>query len=156
MAGFLVYYSVNTLLAYEINQRYYNGAHYVWCSPYFHTLRGSNPPSSNPRDLLRDFQRDIDRGDVHSSLIKQNRLGILSGCKAQRRNGVIDKYQEKEIKDIVNAATLIHFTPLLYVIPATKVRKIILPAPIAKRASVLSFEYIIENLPDTHFDLVEF
>lgn len=156
MARHLVYYSVNTFLAYEINQRYYNGSHFVWCSPYFHAPPDTNPPSSNPRDLFINFRQDVQNGDQHSSLIRQNRVGLLKGCKLHRKKGTIDKNQEKEIIDIINGATLNYFRPLLYVIPAQKVRKIITPAPITKRASVLSFEFIIEQLPKTHFDLVEF
>lgn len=75
MARHLVYYSVNTFLAHEINQRYYNGIHYVWCSPYFHAPPFTNPPSSNPHDLFMDYRKEVENGDQHSSLILQTGWG---------------------------------------------------------------------------------
>lgn len=151
----LIYYSVNTFLAYEINQRYYGGKHFVWCSPFFHAPDGVNPPSSNPRDLFLFYRKDVLDGDLHSSFIRQNRLGLLSGSKIQLKNKVITKAQAKDIEIIVNSATLNLFRPLIYLIPESKVRKIVKPAPIAKRAGVLSYEYIIEKLPRSCFDYIE-
>ncbi len=60
----LVLYSVNTYLAFMINERYYEGKHYVWCSEVFDArdrdrlgLYGNIPPTSNPYESIITYMR---------------------------------------------------------------------------------------------------
>ena len=52
----LVLYSTNRSLAYQLNQHYYGGKHWVWCNPFFDERAAAAagfaaPPSSTPADL---------------------------------------------------------------------------------------------------------
>jgi len=83
----LILYSVNTYLAYAINERYYDRVHYVWCSEVFdarsHNAFGryaNIPPTSNPRDIYRNLYEEVKRGDRHSAKIEANRQGIKQGA----------------------------------------------------------------------------
>lgn len=156
----IVLFSTNTLLAFQINQKYYDEKHFVYCNPYSNAKsppRGTvMPPSSTPCDLFRTFEEDVRRSDLHSAAIKRNRVGLLRGADAKRKQGVITKAQETEIRGIVNSATIDRFTPLLYVIPYALVKTEVKPVPIASKADPFSEEFIIEELPLEAFAIVEF
>ena len=58
MGNPLILYSVNTVLAYEVNTTYYNDTHFVWCAPYFDCRKTprnykNNPPTSNPCEFYK-------------------------------------------------------------------------------------------------------
>jgi hypothetical protein len=157
----LVLYSVNTEIAFLINENYYHQSHYVWCSPYFDCenrdkfLR-KNPSSSNPFDIYYKFKHDIDSKDRHSSAIQENKAGLLKGVTAKKSQGIIDDNQEQEILEIIDKAQFEDFRPLIYVIPVSNVKGLGKLAPIKKRANPFSKEYIIEELPRHFFDMIDF
>lgn len=160
MADPLVLYSVNTLLAYRINERFYGQVHHVWCSPFFSAssvspLDAEMPPSSTPCDLWKRFLDDIGRQDWHSASISRNKSGLQRGMELRRSEGFITARQQSEIEEIVKNATFRDFRPLLYVIPFHGVRSLVQTAPLQERAHPFSPEYTINRLTRSLFDVLE-
>lgn len=156
----LVLYSVNTLMAYRINEHFYGQIHYVWCSPFFNAsatsaLDNQAPPSSTPCDICRAYLDDVQRQDRHSAAIRNNRSGIKSGLAAKRADGVISAEQHRELEKIVSKAPLEAFRPLLFVIPFQGVADRVEEVPISERAHPFSREYRIFRLPRSHFDVLD-
>ncbi len=158
----LILYSVNTYLAYAINERYYGRVHYVWCSEVFdahtHSALGryaNTPPTSNPRDIYRNLYEEVKRGDRHSAKIQENRRRILRGAERKLEAGIITPEQFNEIEQIVVSVELSEFRPVLYLIPYHNVAGSVREATVAERAHPLSLEYIIEALDRQHFDPIE-
>src|SRR5215813_9317646 len=117
----LLLYSTNTYLAYSISERYYDRTHYFWCAPQFDgrtVVTGTVlPPTSSPAELYEAFSMDIARNDRHSDKVRQNRAGIIAGATSFHKRGRITSKQLKEIVEIVKAAQLPDFRPLLFVAP---------------------------------------
>lgn len=155
-----IYYSCSTWIAYEICQWFYGEVHHAWCTPYFDPPSRLNrynsiPPSSNPRALYWSLMRDVDALDFHSARIDNVRLGLQRGADSRRKSGMIDKYQFKEIQEMLSLAQPANFRPLMFVIPGAPVTAMLKRVPVARRASLLSEEYIIDNLPRCLFDAIE-
>ena len=156
----LVLYSVNTLLAYRINEHFYGQLHYVWCSPFFSSTSLSAidvpmPPSATPCDICQTYLEDIARQDRHSSRLRENRAGLKKGVRAKLSEQVINREQYREINNIVKRASLDDFRPLVYVIPFAGVRDLVELAPPNQRAHPFSREYRIERLPRSCFDVLD-
>ena len=154
-----ILYSTNTFLAYSISEKYYGNVHYFWCAPYFDprqasTLSVSLPPTSSPAELYEDLLKDIFRGDNHSPRVAQNKSGILAGATAHKNRRKITTVQFNEIVEIVRAAQLQDFKPLLFVAPYTRLGKKLKPVPVPKRAHPLSAEFVAEGIPRSHFDAI--
>lgn len=160
-ANHLLLYSTNTWLAYKISKEYYGDFHYVWCSPYFSARSVpaydyTNPPSSSPSEIYDVLFADTKRGDLHSARIEANRIGLLHGANKKAAAGIIDGKKKREIYSIVKQAETLNFRPLLYIIPSALVLDMAKEVPVNKRAHPFSVEFIIENLPRSHFDIVEY
>lgn len=152
-------YSTNTWLAYEINEQYYNCIHFVWFALVIDPTDSRfehNPPSSNPINLYGRLTQDVDRRDKHSPYIIKNRAGIINGANKKREQGVITEDQERKIIATVNDAEARDFYPLLYVIPFSKVKRMVKDVPVKNRPHALSLEGIIESLPRDYFDVIDF
>jgi len=111
----LVLYSANTLLAYKINETFYKGLHYVWCTPVFDgrkltKLDGGVPPSSSPLEIYETLRENVRRKDDHSLRIDANRTGIKRGAEKQRLQGAITLDQERSIHRIVDKAGHLDFS----------------------------------------------
>lgn len=158
----LVLYSTNAYIAYMINERYYKGFHYVWCSEVFDARRqyaygphASIPPSSSPWEIYKTMREDVKRGDLHSANVQRLRKNILDGALEKLKAGKISKAQYKDIGKILEEALLSDFRPLLYVIPYQGVAKLVEEVPIEERAHPLSLELRIPALTRKHFDIIE-
>lgn len=158
----LLLYSVNTYLAWAINDRYYNGRHFVWCSEVFDprargalSAHASTPPSSNPRDIYLDLRRAAESGDLGSPKIRETRNGIMNGANVNLSNGLIQATTFDEIVTVVDAADIRDYRPLLYVIPYEPMKARVRPVPVARRAHPLSREFVIEDLLTNEFDVIE-
>jgi hypothetical protein len=116
----------------------------------------TNPPSSSPGEIYDRLFVDVATGDRHSAKIKANRYGIVKGAEKNCAEGKITRKQLREIREMVKNAETLSFIPLLYIIPFASVVNMIKDAPIHARANPLSKEYIIERLPRSHFDFIEF
>ncbi len=156
----LILYSTNTWLAYMIAGNFYRGDHYVWCTPYFDPRQNGRdnavPPTSSPFEMYRALFEEVTRGEQHSSKIAENRVGILRGASAKRRARIITVGEEKRIGAIVRAAQVGDFRPLLYVIPFAPVARRLREPPPEDKAHPLSAEYVIDRLPRSRFDVIEF
>jgi|ERR1041384_219173 hypothetical protein len=156
----LLLYSVNTSLAFRINEQFYRQIHYAWCNPYFDMRRnqisgiGKSPPSSNPFEIYASYLRDARAGDLHSSLIKQNKQGISRGAQARLAKGQINHEQREEIEKILEVTVASDYTPLIYVIPTHGIEKLVKKVEVSQRAHPLSPEFMIEDLPRSKFDII--
>ena len=97
-----ILYSTMTMVAYNVNLRYYKGLHYMWCTPYFSSNFQSPhytvPPSSSPFEIYRRLRDEISSADQHDTKIELNRLGILKGAHAMRDRGIITPVSIEECK----------------------------------------------------------
>ncbi len=153
-------YSTNTYLAYSISEQYYDHKHYFWCAPHFDgrsipVLTTPQPPTSSPAELYEAFAGDIQRGDLHSSRISQNRMGIIAGATQHKKGGRITGRQFSEIVEIVRAAQLQDFRPLLFIADLDRLKKNLKIVPVTKRAHPLSREYIARQVKKAAFDVIE-
>lgn len=143
-----------------ISERYFNGEHYIWCTPYFdsrqHSPRnGTVPPTSSPAEIYQSLFQEVRRGDRHSGKIKENRIGILRGAAIKKDQGVINEKQKDDIAAIVDRAETYDFRPLIYLIPYSIACDRLAEVPIADKAHPLSVEYVIDRLPRNDFDVIE-
>lgn len=157
----LLLYSVNTLLAFRINQRYYGEQHYVWCAPVFD---GSKlppthpyfvPPTSSPAEIFCGLREEVYRADGKSSKVKDNKAGIIRGASEKRKARIINRDQEEEIRLAVLSADLVLFRPLLYVIPYKSAARFVSHPRTDRKANRLSDEFVIESLHRKLFDVIE-
>lgn len=163
MTNPLLLYSTNTRLAFEINERYYQQKHYVWCTRYFNNsatplITYTNPPSSCPEDIYRSYLAETNREDLHAIQIPRNVTGLQKGVNAKFAEGVITDAQKTLILSIIEKAkgkNFRLFSPLLYIIPFAAVESMFEFVPIEDRANPLSDEYIIKDLPREFFDVVD-
>lgn len=146
-------YSINSFLAYKINEKYYKGKHYCWCAPKFNCTE--NPPSSNPKEIMKCLKQDVELQDRHSFKIGQNRLGLLSGIEIKYTQNIINAEQRLELIKIVNNADIIYFRPLIYVISFKKVKNKIIRVNCDEKAEWFSEEYKIEELMANEFDIID-
>lgn len=145
-----------------INERYYEGKHYVWCSEVFDARvngqRGryaSIPPTSNPYEIYHNLYEEVKRGDRHSAKIEANWKGILRGTKIKLQAGIINQDQYDEVEKIIKRVEISDFRPILYVIPYSNVVADVREATVEERAHPLSLEFVIESLDRKHFDPIE-
>lgn len=153
-----ILYSTMTYVAYNINKRYYEGKHYLWCTPYFGVNIESPyftvPPSSSPLEIYNNLKKDVDTSDIHSSKIQLNRIGIRQGASINLRLGVINQEQHDDIVEISKLSDINLFRPLLCVIPKVEAIKYYKKVAIKDRANPLSHEYILSDLPESAFDII--
>ena len=150
-----ILYSAGTRLAYLINQKYYGGLHYVWCAPAPDSdpIAGRNPPTSDPWKICRDLADHVTKADRHSPLIASNRAGIIRGAAARCAQGAIDSATMAVIEEIANKAEIADFVPIFMVIPYSEVKDLVNPVGISSKATALSQEFIISDLPRDKFDV---
>jgi hypothetical protein len=156
----LVLYSTGTWLAFKIAEMFYGDHHFVWCTPCFnptsvHGRGASVPPTSCPSTIYHSLFEEVQAGDRHSAKIKENKLGIVNGATQKKKSRVISDKQYLQIVEIMEAAAIQDFRPVIYVIPFAGVRRLVREVPVRKRAHPLAAEYIIEELPGNCFDLIE-
>ncbi|MES2938577.1 MAG: hypothetical protein V4864_12905 [Pseudomonadota bacterium] len=113
------------------------------------------PPTSSPREIYTNLRKEVEAGDRHSVKIAQNTAGLRRGADIKLKSGAITQAQHDEILDIIAAAQIADFKPLLYIIPAAAAKRLLKSVPVKDRAHMMSEEYIIESLPRSHFDAIE-
>ena len=146
-------YSTGSVLSYLINEKYYNGNHYVWCAPKFNCY--TNPPSSNPRIIMQDYLRDVTGNDRNSLLIKQNKYGIKSGVEEKCRIGVISEQDMSDLFEIIDNAELSNFYPVVYAVYTDCISSRLEDIPIHKRASDFSSEILVTDLSINEYDILD-
>lgn len=159
MSSQSILYSVNTKLAYKINQRYYQDVHWVFCTPCWGCTGlepeiDLNPVSSRPLSIYRGFQEAVDSGDRNNPWIEKNRAGLRRGAEKRLQDGLIDPAQRDDILTAVEGAEVPWFKPLVYIMVQDEVRDLMRPATAAEKGrNDLSVEYIIDRLPRDAFKL---
>ena len=164
MANPLILYSVNTYLAWWINENYYGGRHYVWCTDVFdvgtrgvYSIHAKTPGTSTPSDIYRDLQQaTVVRPDLHNAKIARNRDGIMTGAHEHHQKNGITTPQRDELLDLVARAQVGDFIPLVYVIPYQRVSRRVRTVPLSAKAHPMSREFIIEELLTPSFDILRF
>jgi len=155
----LLLYSTNTLMAYGISEQHYGGSHWVWCSPFFKpdaTAAAAMPETAVLALIYSGFRRAVYGGDLHSAWIERNKAGLTKGVEAKRAAGAIDDRKVASLIAAIDAAPIINFRPLLFIIPYAKVKKQLEEVPPHERANPISIEYRILSLSRKHFDVLEF
>lgn len=150
----ILMYSINTWLSYKISENYFQNKHYVWCAPHYNA-NGINPPSSDPYEIYNGLAKDVVGKDHHSAKISMNKSGLLKAAEIKLASKVISTEERDEIVDILSAAQLDDFRPLIYVIPFELVKSIVKPVSIKLKAHTFSKEYIIEQLERPNFDIID-
>lgn len=154
-----ILYSTMTTLAYNINKRYYQDKHYMWCTPYFGSDYQSPhftvPPSSSPVEIYNTLKKEIEGSDLHHTKIKLNKMGIKKGADVMYRLGHITQEAHNEIVTITKIATNEQFRPLLCVISRIEAIPFYQKVEIKAKANPLSHEYILSNLPQSAFDIIK-
>ena len=154
---------MNAFLAWAINERYYDGRHYIWCGEAFdaralgpYSQYSSTPPSSTPRDIYVDLLKAVQGGDRGSQKVAAVKLGIINGARAKLATGEISQEVFDEINLVVDQSELRDCRPLLYVIPRDRVEEKLRDVEVSQRAHPLSVEYIAEDVHSSEFDVIEF
>jgi hypothetical protein len=153
-----ILYATVTLLAFNINERYYNGLHYMWCTPCFDVdikspLYGV-PPTSSPFQIYKTLANEVVSGDLHSEKINANRVGIQRGALKKLEQKIISEESAKRIQDIAQLASINLFRPFLCVISTERARGFCTEVNVSAMASPLSQEFIVDNLPRSAFDII--
>lgn len=154
-----ILYSAMSTLAYNINKKYYNNKHYLWCTPYFGSDYQSPhftvPPSSSPIEIYNMLKKEVEGADLHNTKIKLNRKGIRKGADTMLELSRITREAYEEIITISKKATNEQFRPLLCVISRIEAIPYYKKVEIKDRANPLSHEYILSDLPHTVFDIIK-
>ncbi|MDR0883583.1 MAG: hypothetical protein LBN05_03125 [Oscillospiraceae bacterium] len=141
-----LFFSVQTFLAYHINENYYGGVHFVWCADSFDDKE--LPPFANPKSIYHSL---INTKDKYSRSINEKMKGILAGAAQMYAKGKINKKELKEIIDIVNRAPVHHFRPVLYLIH----KLLIQPERIDTVVSYRNNIHIIADLSSNECEMLE-
>lgn len=149
-----ILYSQVTKIAYEIDEKYYNGKHFVWCTdkPEYGP---SQPPTSDPTERCQRFLSAIYSDDSHEPFIEENKKGIKLGAFLMRKKGTITRKEEKEIISQVSGAKLEEFSPLILVIDYSSVAGRLINVCASAKASSKSVEYQINDLDDSEFEIID-
>jgi hypothetical protein len=146
-----------------INEKYRGGKHYVWFSENFDSgtlgtyAPGSMvPPTSNPKDIYIDLKKAVEKTDRHNAKIKEQISGLTALAVKWEKAGEITSDEKQDIILMVNeGAYFNHWRPLLYVTPYAALA----PARIKKvpmsLCAGLGNEYIVEDLNQSEFRIVE-
>lgn len=146
-------FSTGTVLAYNIDNEFYDGKHFVWCALSCDSR--DQAASSNPLSIARRFIEDVVSLDTHSDKINQNIAGILYGSHVLCEKGLIDSETMDRIQGRVRLARWSEFLPLMYVIDTRKVISRIIEVPPVDAASKTSPEYKLTDLQEGEYELLD-
>ena len=148
-----------TAVAFNVNTKYYGGLHYLWCTPYFGSDYESPhftvPPSSSPLEIYNTIKKEIAGVDLHNVKIKLNRMGIRKGADVMLKNGKISADVHSDILAISKEMPMHQFKPLLCIISRLEAVPYYQKVAIRDKANPLSHEYILANLPQSAFDVIQ-
>lgn len=149
-----VLYSQGTRLSYEINKKYYNDVHFVWCCEKIFFNGTKQPETSNPLKRAQKLIAEIITNDSHGIYIENNIKGIKAGAAIMKIEGKITSQALTAIENRVDNASFFDFFPVIYVIPYEKVKNII-EDPKDKKANLNSNEFLICELKSDCFDIID-
>jgi Glycosyl transferases group 1 len=148
-----LFFSTTTHLAHMISKIYYSDLHYIWCTPSFNPVR-TNPQSANPYEIYKNYLDEVNNGYMGPTITK-HKVGLINGVSVNRQKGIISLNQEQEILEIIYAAEIKHFKPIIYVIAASKVNSAIKAVPQSKKSDLFSQEFLLEQLNGSNFDIID-
>ena len=154
----IVYFSTNTLIAYLINEHYYSGRHFVYCTPYFSKHPDPSfptPSSSSPKVLYQRFSEESQSEDQAALTIEHNRIGLAKGVGERLKSNIISSDISEEILKVIEDTSRSDFKPKLYIIPADGVKDIIKKVEYTQKANKFFDEFYIENLTHDKFIDIE-
>lgn len=146
-------FSTSTQLSYKISKHFFGNIHYVWCAPKF-DAKETNPSSANPYEIYKKIMLEVNN-DIHGATLAKHKIGILRAASEKRQLKLITEEQEQQINDMIGAATMDEYRPVIYVIAANEVDSLIEIAPHTKKANVFSQEFLIRKLPGDMFELID-
>ena len=149
-----VLYSQGTRLSYEINKKYYNDVHFVWCCEKIFFKGTKQPETSNPLKRAQKLIAEIITNDSHGIYIENNIKEIKAGAAIMKIEGKITSQALTAIENRVDNASFFDFFPVIYVIPYEKVKNII-EDPKDKKANLNSNEFLICELKSDCFDIID-
>jgi len=153
-----ILYSTMTVLAYNINKKYYSDKHYMWCTPYFgsdfESPHFTVPPSSSPLEIYNTLKNEVNGADLHNTKIKLNKRGIRKGAAVMLKLKKISQEEHDDIVEITKRARDVQFKPILCVISRLEAVPFYKKVEIKDRANPLSHEYILSDLPQSAFDII--
>jgi hypothetical protein len=157
----LLLYSTNTHLKYRINQLFFGGVHYVWCSETFdcrslgrYDVGAMMPPSSDPLSIYLDLRDAIKRTDLHCAKIADQKSSLSALAAKCAGDGKISDDDRDEVLGMIERATAQDWRPLIYLIPLDPVKARLQLVPVARRASNEP-EFIIPDLQRSEFEIIE-
>jgi hypothetical protein len=155
-------FSTNPLIKLLIQERYRKDEHYVWCSESFDSNKQPGysaaslvPPSSNPSSIYRELREGCQKGEKHSTKIRDARGTLKALAVTWHDNGEISSQDKEEIIMLADDPDLTYWRPLVYVIPRNLVQARLKPVHLQQRAS-FGLEFIVEDLKRNEFDIIEF
>ncbi|MFJ5791024.1 glycosyltransferase [Lysinibacillus sp. NPDC093197] len=145
-------FSTSTHLSYLISKNYFNDTHYAWCAPKF-DAKETNPASANPLEIYKKLTWEIGSGQEGATIAK-HKVGLYRALSEKKQQGVISEQQELLISEIIHAAQIGDFRPVIYAISTYEVKAIVKAAPHNKKDGVFSQEFLIKELPGALIELI--
>jgi hypothetical protein len=121
-----------------------------------YTLGAAVPPTSNPVDIYRDLKRAVELSDAHNHKIQEQKASLTKLTIQWEKRGDISTSDKEDILWLVNKSPdFSRWRPLIYVIPRSfSIDGRIKAVPTSKCAG-LGPEYIIEDLKESEFEIIE-
>lgn len=143
----IVYFSAVSTLAYKINEQFYDGKHFVYCTQYFDNPPDqifTTPPSSSPILIYERFEKESQSSDRFAFQIESNKIGLRRGAEKREADKIISPKTKKIVLNVIEAAQHKEFEPLLYIIPVEKVKNKLIEVDYNERADPFFDEYTID------------
>jgi hypothetical protein len=157
----ILLWSTNTRLKFHIQQTFYGGVHFVWCSPTFsaatlgrYAIGSSQPPSSDPYSIYQQLHEACRRSDQMDAKIANQKKTLTALAVKNCDDGVLSEPDRDEIVATVEKSSFEDWRPLIYAIPFQLVKGRVELVPRENRAS-REPEYIIKDLRDGEFHIIE-
>jgi hypothetical protein len=158
-----ILFSAGPWIKFEINRRFRNHRHYVWCCECFDARQSwlhpavRVPPSSNPAEIYASLQAaTLDRLDLHDKNIRDWRSGIKDRALKWALDGEITDDDFAEIVVMADQEDSHLWRPLLYVINRRAVAERLKPVDPKLRANPAAPEYILIDLETDDFDVISY
>lgn len=156
-----ILYSTNCLLAYRVNQLYYDDMHYIWAASEAGTEVDAdpllaNPPTAQPMHLYKQLALESQSGDLHGLFINKQKIGIRRGAQVKYETNLISAKSREKVFKMVEMSVPADFKPYLYEMAYDDVKHLIREPKVGKRSHPCSAEYLIEALPRSLFRVHDF
>jgi hypothetical protein len=158
-----ILYSTNPWFATDVARRYRSGKFFAWVCECFDASQATPgsaaamiAPSSSPREIYENLQKERRREEKHSPVIKGYKKTFTRLANDWLSDGSITQAQRDEIAAAAKAPAWNHWRPVLYIIPRAPIEASgrLIQVPHSQRASY-GPEMKIIDLQAYEFDIVE-